>query len=298
LEVFEHCQQRYPTVQLSIETFQNRVDEILSSEIHLAGDEDRESAFAKIHHEDLFLAIACADGSRVAWEHFADDYLPLLKKFAAQACGNANDAEDLAQEIATKLLNEKHRLAAYNGRGSLANWLRVAASHAAVDRFRRTKKQISLEDLDSPTSLTDPPKDEDVDPLDSRWGPIVSQIATECLGKISGYNRLLLGLYYLNSVSLKEIGRQFGIHEATAYRWLDRMRREIKKQAERQLRKKYRLSSSEMQNLWKWVSPVSFAEALTSRMGSAAPPGKAGEPVRKKHAKDGSSGVIKKEELR
>jgi RNA polymerase sigma-70 factor len=298
LEAFERCQQRYPTVQLPIEKFQARVGEILSSETHLAGDEGWIAAFAKIHHEDLFLATACANDDRVAWEHFADDYLPLLRSFATQACRNSSDGEDLAQEIATKLLKEKHRLAGYNGRGSLAGWLRVAVSHAAVDRFRRTKKQTSLEDLDNPASLASPTKDDDEESLDSHWGPVISDIANECLGKFSNHDRLLLGLYYLQSVPLKDIGRQFGIHEATAYRWLDRMRHEIKKQVERELRKKYRLSAREMETLWKWVSPSSFAEAIAGPPGNELTPEEAGGHLRKKPAKGESSGVIKKEELR
>jgi hypothetical protein len=158
LEAFERCQMRYPTVQLPIEVFHARVEEILSSEMGPAGKVERAEAFAKIHYEDLYLAIACAQDNRVAWEHFADDYLPLLRQFAAKACGNASEGEDLAQEIIAKLLNEKKRLAGYNGRGSLANWLRVAVSHAAVDRFRRARKHTSLEEIQEsdPTVLADP----------------------------------------------------------------------------------------------------------------------------------------------
>ncbi len=292
LEAYERCQRRYPTVQLPIETFQTRLDEILSSEEYPV------DAFARIHLEDLFLATACAHDDRVAWEHFADDYLPILKNFAAHACGNSSDGEDLAQEITTKLLKEKRRLAGYNGRASLANWLRVAVSHAAVDRFRRTKRQTSLEDLDNSAALADPVKDDAEESLDSRWGPVISAIANECLGQFSAHDRLLLGLYYLQSVPLKDIGRQFGIHEATAYRWLDRMRRDIKKQVERQLRKKYRLSSREMQTLWKWISPSSFAEAIAGPPELKAPPEDAGGHIQKKVAKSENSGVIKKEELR
>jgi hypothetical protein len=117
-EIFEHCLRRFPTVRLSIDVFQARVLEILSSEMKLAGDGMRQ-AFEKIHHEDLFLAIACAQNDRVAWEHLADEYFPLLRHFAVKACGNLSEGEDLAQEIITRLLNEKQRLAGYNGRGSL-----------------------------------------------------------------------------------------------------------------------------------------------------------------------------------
>jgi hypothetical protein len=75
------------------------------------------------------------------------------------------------------------------------------------------------------------------------------------------------------------------------------MRREIKKQVERELRKKYRLSSREREALWKWISPSSFAEAIVGLPGNNATPGDGGL-LRKKSAKGDSSSVIKKEELR
>jgi RNA polymerase sigma-70 factor len=265
LEAFERCQRRYSTVQLSFEVFQARVEEILSQEIHPPEDGVRQEAFAQIRHEDLFLAIACSRDDRVAWEHFADNYMPLLRRFAAQACGDSSEGEDLAQDVATKMLKEKNRLAGYNGRGSLAGWLRVVVSHAAVDRLRRRRKQVSLEELQEngmEAVHVDPGKRDEEEALDSRWAPIISKVANEIISSLSARDRLILGLYYLRGVPLRVIGRQFGIHEATASRWLERLRREIRKQVEGELRKKHGLRASEIQSLWRWISIPSVADPI------------------------------------
>jgi RNA polymerase sigma-70 factor len=298
LEAFERCQRRYPTVQLSIDDFRARVNEIVLSESNPAGG----GIFEKIHCEDLFLAIACSRDDRVAWEHFADDYLPIIRQFAAQACRNSHEAEDLAQEITTKLLNEKRRLAGYNGRGSLAGWLRVTVSHATIDRFRKMNRQVSLEDLQESGSMPEiskPANSEEDETLDRRWGPIISRVAGECLRRLAARDRLLLALYYLHGIPLKDLGRQFGIHEATASRWLDRMRRDIRKDVERELREKHGLRSSELESLWKWVSPSLLAESIgDGRVGADSRfPGSGGERS-KKTAIGENPGVIKKEELR
>jgi len=292
-EAFERCQRRFPTVRISLEVFEARIHQILSSELQSA------AAFEKIHHEDLYLAIACSHDERVAWEYFADDYVPVLRRFALQACGNPGDAEDLTQEITTKLMKEKARLAGYNGRGSLAGWLRVAVSHAAIDRFRRAKRITSLEELEetgAAVALESPAKDQDGESLDSRWGPVVTGMAEETLRALPARDRLLLSLYYLQGVSLKEIGRQFAIHEATASRWLERMRRDIRKQIERGLRKKHRLSSGEISSLWRWVSPSSLAEAIGGASTETLALRESGA-LKKKAAIGENSGVIEKEEL-
>jgi RNA polymerase sigma-70 factor len=301
LEAFERCQRRFPTVYLPIEVYEARINEILSSELGSADDAATAEAFAKIHHEDLYLAIACSRNDRVAWEYFADDYAPLLRNFAAQACRNSDESEDLAQEITTRLLKDKTRMAGYNGRGSMAGWLRVAVSHAAIDRFRRTNRLTSLEELQErgpKTVLRNPEKKQGEETLDSRWGPAFTGIAAECLRRLPARDRLMLCLYYLQNVSLKDLGRQLGIHEATASRWLERIRRDIRKQVEREIREKHGLRSAEMESLWKWVSPGSLAEAIGRNLPGAETPSRdAGGQIQKKSAIGENSGVIEKEEL-
>jgi RNA polymerase sigma-70 factor (ECF subfamily) len=295
-EIFEQCQRRYPTVQLSVDLFRSRIEEILASEVRPAGNE------AKLHYEDLFLAIACARDDRVAWECFADDCVPLLKNFAAQACGNSSEGEDLAQEIVAKLLKEKTRLAGYNGRGSLAGWLRVTVSHAAIDRFRRTSRLTSLdsfEEGEAEALCQRSGKQQEEQTLDARWGPVVSQIAEEHLRALPARDRLLLSLHYLQSIPLKDIGRQFGVHEATASRWLDRLRGEIRKEVERTLRKKHGLRSSEIRSLWKWVSPQTLSESIAgSPQGPESPTPGHSSQAPKNPAMEESSNVINKEEVR
>src|SRR5512139_863663 len=119
-EAFERCQVRYPGIQLSLESFVSRVSDILANDMPPAGGETPARLFSKIHHEGLYLAMACANGDRVGWEHFADEYLPLIRRFAEQACGRTGESEDLSQELTTKLLTDRKRFAGFNGRGSLA----------------------------------------------------------------------------------------------------------------------------------------------------------------------------------
>jgi RNA polymerase sigma-70 factor len=298
-EAFERCQRRFPTVRVSIEVFESRISEILS-ELSVTGDAAKAEAFSKLHHEDLYLAIACAADDRIAWEYFADDYGPILRRFAAQACRNPGDAEDLAQEITTKLMKSKERLGRYNGRGSLTGWLRVAVSHAAIDKFRIANRMSSLEELEEKgVAVTHQNTDmvEANESLDSRWGETIGRIIQETLRTLPARDRLLLSLYYLRNVSLKDIGRQFGIHEATASRWLERMRLDIRRQVERELHKKHRLTSSEIRSLWKWVPPSSIAESIGGVPGETPVPSDESDPSKKKAAISDGSSVIKKEEL-
>jgi len=297
-EAFERCQRRYPTLRVPQEAFEARINEILSADLPLAGKDARAETFSRLHHEDLYLAIACAANDRIAWEYFADDFVPLIRRFAGQACSNPGDADDLAQEITARLMKDKERLGGYNGRGSLSGWLRVAVSHAAIDRFRRTNKTTSLEELEQrgvsiPVQIQE---SEDREArIDSRWGNAMGKILQEILMALPARDRLILSLYYLRSVSLKEIGRQFGVHEATASRWLEHTRHDIRKQVERELHRRHQLTSREIQSLWEWVPLSSLTESIES--ASDVPAREAAGLSMKKAAIGDNSNVIKKEEL-
>jgi RNA polymerase sigma-70 factor len=279
VEAFERCLRRYPAVQISYEDFHARIEEVLSHEMSLSDEKQRMKVLALIHQEDLFLAMACSRQDRVAWEFFIDDYMPLLRKFSIQACGNLEEGEDLAQEITVKMLKEGNRFAGYNGRGSLASWLRAAVSHAAIDRFRRARKQVSLEDLPTYEATTEVKRfgqKDEAETLDARWGPVISNTVSESISKLAARDRLALGLYYLRGISLHAIGRQFGIHEATVSRWLEGLRRDIRKKVEVELRKKHGLHAGEIRSLWKHISISSVANPIAVTM-SAAPAVNRGE---------------------
>jgi RNA polymerase sigma factor (sigma-70 family) len=293
---YERSQRRYPTIGLSFASFRARIEEILAvghrehGGDSMQGGEDRESVscpgclsqFQQLHHEDLFLALACVEGDRIAWECFAEEYLALLRRYALRACRSCDAGEDLAHDIVTSLLGDsigavesaenpprpdgsretpqhpsaRGKLRSFNGRGSLAGWLRAAVSHAAIDRFRRGRKQVSLDELleqGNLAGLADNHGAGGAESLDARWGPVLARALEEEISRLDARDRLLISLYYCQGVSLKDIGRQFGVHEATASRWLERLRSGMRKRVERELRKRHGLSARDLASLWPWA---------------------------------------------
>ncbi len=241
---YEKCRKRYPTVDLSYEDF--------SARIQASGNPAACSC-----SEDLFLATACARGDRIAWEYFADDYVPLLHRMAARACRQNQEGEDLAQEIVASLMGDKSKLAGYGGRCSLAGWLRVTLSHALIDRLRRRRREVSLEesnDQGQEIRAASPQSNGQSDSLDAAWGPVLADVLKEQIRLLPPRDRLILGLYYVHGVSLKVIGRHFEIHEATVSRWLESLRQTVRKRVERELRARHNLKAGDIRGLWQWVA--------------------------------------------
>jgi RNA polymerase sigma-70 factor len=241
-EAFERCVRRYPTIDLPFEAFAARVQQI-----------QNETGGAPAHYEDLYLAIACARGDRIAWECFADQYLAALRRMAVQACRNPAVGEDVAQDLVRALMEDRHKLASYNGSGSLSAWLRVAVARAAVTRFRKGGREVSLEEVqergeEHPGAA--PQGRPSGETLDSRWGAVLSEVLASEIRKLPPKDRLLLGLYYVQGVTLKAIAAQFHVHESTASRWIDGLRDGIRKRVEREMRRRHGLRPRDIQSVW------------------------------------------------
>src|SRR5436309_8920356 len=213
-QVFERCQRNYPTIQQDLDVFATHVEKIMHRMPEAEGAASFQgdcnawlTIFSRLHHEDLFLASACTRGDRIAWEYFADDYLPLVQRFAAHACKNLDEAQDLSQELVASLLGSNEsgrqtRLAGYNGRGSLAGWLRVAVAHAAIDRFRRSRRQVSLDEMEEqnrerPAHFQRASENGVEERLDSHWGPVLSKLLCEEPRRLQPRARLVLPPYYV-----------------------------------------------------------------------------------------------------
>lgn len=258
---FEQCRRRFPSVDLSLEDYIARVQQAQAS-----------APGVEIHQEDLFLACACSRGDRAAWEYFSQEYLPRIRGWASQACRRMCDGEDLSQELVKNLLDRREKFAAYDGRGSLGSWLRVAVSRAAIDRFRRVRREVSLEGMQAESvSMADPVEAAAAEEnLDARWGPVIRAHLSRELDQLSAHDRLLLGLYYVEDVPLKAMAAHFGVHESTVSRWLDRVRNALRQRVEREMRARFGLRAGEIEALWRYAAgPGAHLEAVLKKPSQA-----------------------------
>jgi RNA polymerase sigma factor (sigma-70 family) len=198
---------------------------------------------ATLYPEDLQLARQCAAGDEAAWERFIRDYRPLLYK-AADALDPTGGARDLADSLYGELYGvgqqqgERRSLFCYfQGRSSLATWLRVVLARRYVDRLRSRRRFTSLPNEHAsqapaiPAALSRHP-----DPDRPRLADLVEQALRRAIAGLSDRDRLRLGCYYVQQLTLAETGRALAEHEATVSRHLTRIRLAIRAEVERYLR--------------------------------------------------------------
>jgi RNA polymerase sigma-70 factor (ECF subfamily) len=188
------------------------------------------------HAADLDLARRCAAGEPAAWDEFVREYRPVLYR-AADALDPNGGARDLADALYAELYGvratrseRRSLLSTFSGRSSLASWLRAVLCQRYVDRVRAQRRLEPLP-ADDPADPREPP-----DPNRVRYLELVSAALGRAVGRLTGKDRLRLACYYLQELTLAEIGRLLGEHEATVSRQLARTRRAVRDAVERDLR--------------------------------------------------------------
>lgn len=197
------------------------------------------------HDKDLELARACARGDETAWDRFVAEYRPILYR-SADAIDPSGGARELADSLYAELYGLKERdgrrqslFAYFQGRSSLATWLRAILAQRYVDRIRGTRR---LEELpDDQVAPSSPPA---VD--HSRYAAGMKAALAAVVGALEPRDRLRLGCYYAQEMTLVQIGRLTHESEATVSRQLGKTRRAIRDSVERHLRDHHGFGDAEI----------------------------------------------------
>jgi RNA polymerase sigma-70 factor (ECF subfamily) len=196
------------------------------------------------HQADFDLASACAAGDEQAWERFIRDYRPVLHR-AAEAMAPGDAARDVADELFAELYGLRERdgerqslFRYYQGRSSLATWLRAVLAQRYVDRIRASRRLETLPDEESmdATPAHGSPTLGRTNPEEPRCRAAVRDALEFAVAGLEPRDRLRLRCYYTQALKLVAIGKLFGESEATASRQLARVRKELREAVETRMR--------------------------------------------------------------
>ncbi len=225
---------------LSVEHFAAILDEILhkyflQNSTH-ASPQQKADFCAGLRLEELALARACAAGNEQAWLDFISRYRQKLHRMALHITRDGAHAADLADSLFADLYGvnarddrRKSKLLSYTGRGSLEGWLRTVMAQEFINRYRKQKHTVSLDEQ----------TEEGVQFAAAVPGPVpasdgISQqrleVATDqALAELSSEDRFTLASYYLDGRTLAEIAGTLGLHESSVSRRLDRLATGLRK---------------------------------------------------------------------
>jgi RNA polymerase sigma-70 factor len=183
------------------------------------------SLVLSLHTNDLFLALSCAKGNDSGWRRFHALYGKYLADLSRHLLGGP-DREEVGQTIWIDLFlpdrSGQSRIASYDGRSSLATWLRVVVSNRIInERQRRNFCSANIENIPEPA---DPRALQKVESRlgSSRYENAIVSAFEKALASLNHRDALIVLLRYDQGLQLGEIARLYAVHQSTITRQLDR----------------------------------------------------------------------------
>lgn len=236
---------------------ESTLEKYLLRDTPTASTSDIKEFIEALRGDDLCLIAACERGDDDAWGDLVLSFGQVVKSTARNFCSNTEDVDDLANSIWAELHGLKLRedgkpsgkIAYYSGRGSLAGWLRAVVHQLAIDQHRKLSRFVQIEEDREFENLAAEAASDNGDgphlvsaaesPEEAFSGKQamadVSEALRDTIAEMGTEDRLIIKLYYFDSLRLKEIGQMLGFHEATASRRLVKIQGDLRKGVEKRL---------------------------------------------------------------
>src|SRR5690606_33390032 len=157
-QMYERCNENAPNFGVTLECFARSLNSTVAKFAGSADDEVSEKEvtdlLAQIQADDLFMAIACANGNERAWWEFDQQHRAYMERVARHLARTEVDATDIVDAVYEQLYGTRivhgerqSKFATYSGRGSLRGWLRTVIWHSLVDRHRAGHDEVSLDEM-------------------------------------------------------------------------------------------------------------------------------------------------------
>lgn len=244
-EAFERCSENAPNFGVKLECFRGSIAKTLGKYVLNSPEADSSqdgiaSFISQLQADELFLAIACANGNERAWWEFDQQHRSYLERVARHLAKTDIDAQDVVDQVYVDLYGQKivdgervSKFATYSGRGSLRGWLRTVIWHSLVDLHRASHDEVSLDEMTENVGegiahasfAVQAPggEDEMLDQIEtSRYRSITASAIASAFAALGDHEKLLLLYYHVENLKLREIARLIEDEDSALRGWFQR----------------------------------------------------------------------------
>lgn len=168
---------------------------------------------------ELGLVLACLARSAPAIRLFESRYFAQATRALARLQLSPALIDDVAGWMRFELFVRPQGalLANYSGRGDLGSWVRTIAVHEALKRARRSRREVSADELAEVASPV-PLADAELVAMRGAYGAELTRALSESFRSLATQERNLLRQYFLDGLTIDMLARLYDIHRATAAR--------------------------------------------------------------------------------
>ena len=179
---------------------------------------------------DVYLAIACADGDQTAIVEFEQAFMRAVDIAAKKVRATDDQAAEVKANVRRLLfIDEPDRPAQmrnYVGRGNLRAYVRVIATRALIRAIKLGRREMPIGDEAILEKLA-PQHDPELSLLRAQYRGVVDEALRAAVAGLDERTRVLLRYQLVDKWTVDQVGRLYGVHRATAARWIAAAREAI-----------------------------------------------------------------------
>jgi len=171
------------------------------------------------HLEDQVYLDKILNGDPASYAVLVNKYKDMVYSIAIKILRDADDAQDLAQECFITAYQQLHK---YQGRSKFSTWLYTIVYRAAVTQLRQNKLDTTFIG-DSANEVSDGA----INQFDQLQSKQVGQQVRLAIDKLPQTEALLVTLYYINDLPIKEMQEITGLSKPNIKIKLFRARKKL-----------------------------------------------------------------------
>lgn len=229
-EIFERCEENAPNFGVRAECFKASLLKtaqkyVVPPDSGPATEEELRNFFEQVQADDLFMALACANGNERAWWEFDQRHRAYLERVARHLAKTEVDAQEVIDSVYVELYGTRvvdgervAKFSTYSGRGSLRAWLRTVIWHSLVDLHRAGHDEVSLDEMTenigegaAHAAFMQPAHGGEAEMVDKiardRYRSATLEAIGNAFSTLEDHEKLILLYYHVENMKLREIAR-------------------------------------------------------------------------------------------
>lgn len=204
------------------------------------GEQEIESFLRSVQVDDLFMALACADGNERAWWEFDHQHRSYLERVARHLASSDLNAQEVVDRVYVELYGTRivdgqriSKFANYSGKGSIRGWLRTVIWHSLVDLHRASHDEVSLDEMTenvgeghAHSNFAETELGGETEMIDeiarNRYREATVASITSAFTSLDDHEKLLLLYYHAENLKLREIAKLVENPKSPLRKWFQR----------------------------------------------------------------------------
>lgn len=243
-EIFTACNQNAPNFGVSYESFKESLQKtvrkyLIPNSPNITATEIN-TFLREIQADDLFLALACANGNERAWWEFDQNHRAYLERIARHLASSDANAQEVVDTVYVELYGTRvidgervSKFSTFSGRGSLRGWLRTVVWHSLVDLHRTSHDEVSLDEMTenvgeshAQASFAEPALGGEVEMINhltrEQYRKTTLSAIENAFADLDDHEKLLLLYYHVENLKLREIAKLVEVPTSPLRGWFQR----------------------------------------------------------------------------